>query len=39
MTITPGEYTLKVNGLDLRYKVAGNGPGTGATAPGARRDV
>ncbi len=34
MTITPGEYTLKVNGLDLRYKVAGNGPVLMVQPPG-----
>jgi pimeloyl-ACP methyl ester carboxylesterase len=26
MTVSPGEYTLKVRGLDLWYKVVGNGP-------------
>jgi proline iminopeptidase len=34
MTLTPGEYTRKVNGLELWYKVAGKGPVLMVQPPG-----
>jgi hypothetical protein len=34
MTLSPGEYTLKVNGLDLWYKVTGKGPVLMVQPPG-----
>jgi proline iminopeptidase len=34
MTLSPGEYTLKVNGLELWYKVAGKGPVLMVQPPG-----
>ena len=34
MTVSPGEYTLKVKGLELWYKVAGKGPVLMVQPPG-----